>query len=100
MRDKVRYIHRLPILVWTDDAEDHIARHAVTPEEVQAVVHVGPRWVTGGRAGTTLVYGKSEAGRPLLVVLASARGGGAHIVTARDLTGAEKRTLRRKGRWA
>lgn len=50
-----------------------------------------------GREGTTLVYGQTYAGRCLLVV-ALDEGGVAFIVTARDMTDAEKKTFRRKAR--
>jgi hypothetical protein len=50
-----------------------------------------------GRAGTTLVYGRTYAGRYLLVVVIP-EGQEAFVVTARDMTEAEKKTFRRKAR--
>ena len=47
--------------------------------------------------GTTLVYGQTHAGRHLLVVAVD-EGGQAFVVTARDMTDAEKKTFRRKAR--
>jgi uncharacterized protein len=44
-----------------------------------------------------LVYGRTYAGRYLLAV-ALDEGGQAFVVTARDMTDAEKRTFRRKAR--
>jgi hypothetical protein len=44
-----------------------------------------------------LVYGRTYAGRYLLVV-AIDENGAAFIVTARDMTDAEKKTFRRKAR--
>ena len=46
---------------------------------------------------TILVYGRTYAGRYLLVV-AIDENGAAFIVTARDMTDAEKKTFRRKAR--
>jgi len=40
----------------------------------------------------------TNAGRYLLVVIASALDGGLYVVTARDLNSSERRTFRRKGR--
>ncbi len=54
---------------WTDQAEDHIAAHDVTPDEVEQVVHTRPRLVLRGREGTEYVFGTTDAGRYLLVVL-------------------------------
>ena len=50
-----------------------------------------------GRDRTTLVYGRTYAGRYLLVVVIG-EGQEAFAVTARDMTEAEKKTFRRKAR--
>ncbi|MDQ2845449.1 MAG: hypothetical protein M3Y77_03660 [Actinomycetota bacterium] len=68
---------------WTEQAEEHIARHAVRPGEVEEVLYGRRRYVAAGRAGTTLVFGATAAGRHLLVVVGEAPDGGVSIVTAR-----------------
>ena len=99
MRDESRYTgSALPSITWTEESEDHIARHGVTPEEVQEALYTRPRWITPGRSETTLVFAMTNAGRHLLVVIAPALDGGVYVVTARDLTDSERRTFRRKGR--
>ena len=99
MRDESRYTGgALPPITWAEESEDHIARHGVTPEEVQEALYTRPRWIAPGRNGTTLVFAMTDAGRYLLVVIAPALDGGVYIVTARDLTDSERRTFRRKGR--
>lgn len=96
MHDNVRYIKWTIVeLAWTRDAEDHVARHGVVRRDVEDVLD-GRYWRARGRSGTALVYGRTRGGRPLLVVLAPGRDGSAEVVTARDLTAAERRTLRRK----
>jgi uncharacterized protein len=40
---------------WTEESEDHIARHGVTPVEVEQVLYSRPRLVAKGRDGVTLV---------------------------------------------
>ncbi|WP_158372448.1 BrnT family toxin [Cellulosimicrobium cellulans] len=96
MDDNVRYIRWTIVeLAWTREAEDHIARHGVEPRDVEDVLG-GRHWRARGRSGTTLVYGRNRGGRSLLVVLAPGRGGAAGVVTARDLTPGERRTLRRR----
>jgi hypothetical protein len=47
---------------------------------------------------STLVYGRTDAGRYLLVVLAESADGRWYVATARELTDAEMRTFRGKGR--
>ncbi|MFB7470932.1 hypothetical protein [Kitasatospora sp. NPDC056184] len=80
-------------IYWTDRSEEHIARHGVTPGEVEQVVFARPRWLTPGREGTTLCLGVTNAGRHLLVVLAvsTALQSCWYCVTARDMTGSERR---------
>jgi hypothetical protein len=75
----------------------HIAAHGVTLVEVREAILERPYWAAPGREGTILVYGRTYAGRYLLVV-AIDENGAAFIVTARDMTDAEKRTFRRKAR--
>jgi uncharacterized DUF497 family protein len=83
---------------WTENAEDHIAAHAVAPDEVEQVVNTRPRLVLTGREETDYVFGTTDAGRYLLVVLTEAVDGRDHVVTAREMTDAERQAFRRKGR--
>jgi len=81
----------------SDWSADHIAAHGVTLDEVREAILEHPYWAVPGRDGTTLIYGRTYAGRHLLVV-SLAEGEEAFIVTARDMTAAEKKTFRRKAR--
>jgi len=83
---------------WTENAEDHIAAHDVTPDEVEQVVNTRPRLVLAGREGMQHLFGTTSAGRHLLVVLTEAMDGRDYVVTARRMTDAERQTFRRKGR--
>jgi hypothetical protein len=42
---------------WTDDSEAHIARHGVSPEEVEQATE-RPFYTMPGRDGTTLLFGR------------------------------------------
>jgi uncharacterized DUF497 family protein len=81
----------------SDWSADHIAAHGVTLDEVREAILERPYLAVPSRDGTTLVYGRTYAGRYLLVV-AIADADEAFIVTARDMTDAEKKTFRRKAR--
>lgn len=72
----------------------------VTPAEVEEIVNTRPRWEAKGRDDTTLLYGQTDAGRYLFVVVAeSVMGPGCwYVVTARDMEPGEVRTFRQKGR--
>jgi hypothetical protein len=83
---------------WTDWSEDHIRRHDVTAAEVEEVLFSRPRWIAKGRHDTTLVFGSTIAGRPLLIVTINEGAEVAFVVTSRDMTEQEKRTFRRKAR--
>lgn len=74
---------------WTDDSEAHIARHGVTPEEVEQATE-RPFYTMPGRGGTTLLYGQTHAGRYLLIVLTGSSDGRWHVVTARTMTESER----------
>ncbi len=81
----------------SDWSAAHIAAHDVTLDEVREAILEHPYWAAPGRDGAILVYGRTYAGRFLLVV-AIAEGEEAFVVTARDMTSAEKKTFRRKAR--
>lgn len=81
---------------WTEWSESHVAAHNVAAHEVEEVLFDPPRWIAPGRDGTTLVFGTTEAGRHLLVVVVNEGDDCAFIVTARDMNRAEKRTFKRK----
>lgn len=83
---------------WTDKSEDHIAAHNVTPDETEQVLYTHPRLVLKGRKGTEYLFGTTDAGRYLLVVLTESTDGLAYVVTARDMTDAERQAFRQKGR--
>ncbi len=88
--------------VWPDDRVEHIARHGVTPEEVEQTCF-GKCFVRRTRAeGTSPVYyvlGQTDAGRHLFCVIIRFSDGRAYPVTARTMTAKEKRRyLKWKGR--
>ena len=82
-------------IAWDDRSEGHIARHNVTPWEVEEVVGSRPLIHEKGRGGTRYIFGQTYSGRPLFVVLAQALDGRVYVVTARDMTLMERRKFRR-----
>ncbi|MBI2303641.1 MAG: BrnT family toxin [Chloroflexi bacterium] len=81
-------IHRL---IWDPCNVAHIARHGVTPEEVEEVCH-GEPVVQVGKKGRSLVFGPTLSGRILTVVLdaESSPGGVYYPVTARPSSRRER----------
>lgn len=93
-------------LLWTAERIDHIARHGLTPEEVEEAVFDDPnRFVRRGEVSVRsrkerlyLVYGCTSAGKKLLVVLIDKGQGRAYPVTARPMTPREARAYERRGK--
>jgi hypothetical protein len=84
---------------WEPWSEQHIAAHGVSPGDVEEVVYARPRLVGRGRDQTTLVWGRTAAGRHLLVVLAADHSGStSFVVTARDMTAREKAAFKARAR--
>lgn len=85
-------------LVWRADRVDHVARHGLTPAEVEEAVFDDPdrRMFRGPRSERDrtryiyYVYGRTGGGRYLLVVLLDLGRGEALPVTARDMTQRER----------
>jgi uncharacterized DUF497 family protein len=86
---------RITRLEWDDYRVEHIALHDVEPYEVWEVCQ-DPLHATHreGRNRYRL-YGQTEGGRYLFVVLEQIAGSVYRPVTARDMTAGEKRNYRR-----
>lgn len=88
---------RIQEFVWPEDRIDHIARHGVTPEEVEEVCF-GPALVQRAKSeGENPVYyvlGQTAAGRYLFCVAIHFPDGKGYPVTAREMTDKEKRRYR------
>ncbi len=83
---------RFDVLRWTPDRIAHVQRHSVEPEEADEVLADPGADMRRGRDGCYLLYGRTEDGRPLLLVLVDETERVAGPVTARDATDAERRT--------
>jgi len=94
---------RIDWLIWDDWNVAHIAEHGVTPEEVDEICLRGRPLVR--HAGKTRyglpryhVYGQTEAGRYLFIVLDREVKGIFYVVTARDMNASERRFYRKAGK--
>jgi len=79
--------------IWPEDRIDHIARHGITPAEVEEVCF-GPALVqrakSEGKNPVFYVLGQTDAGRHLFCVVIQFPGGKGYPVTARVTTDKEK----------
>jgi uncharacterized protein len=89
---------RIEALLWPEERIEHIARHGVTPAEVEEVCF-GKSFVRRAKSeGANPVYyvmGQSVAGRYLFCVIIPFPDGNAYPVTAREMTTKEKRRYRK-----
>lgn len=84
--------------IWTEERIEHIARHGVTPEEVEEGCFkksLVQRTKSEGENPVYYVLGQTEAGRYLFCVIIRFPDGKGYPVTAREMTDKEKRRYRR-----
>ncbi|RLC60128.1 MAG: BrnT family toxin [Chloroflexota bacterium] len=80
---------------WDEENVEHIASHRVEPFEAEEVLDDDPL-ILKTRDDKYLAYGQTDAGRYLLVVFVWKYHHTIRVITARDLTRAEKRRLKRR----
>jgi len=83
---------------WTEDAIEHISRHRVHPEEVEEICFGQQPLIRSGRGGLHYVFGRTQNGRHLFVVVRDLRRGEAMVVTARDMDSKERTYYERRGK--
>ena len=84
--------------IWPDDRVEHIARHGVTPDEVEEVCFrksLVQRAKSEGKNPVYYVLGRTDAGRYLFCVVIRFPDGNGYPVTAREMTAKEKRRFRK-----
>jgi uncharacterized DUF497 family protein len=86
-------------ITWDQETVDHIARHAVSPEEVEQVLFNDEDVpiIMRGRENKYLTYGETDSGRFLFIVWVS-KYRKTRIVTARNMTKKEKQFYRKRKR--
>ncbi len=83
--------------VWPEDRVDHVARHGVSPAEVEETCFgraLVQRSKTLGENPVYYVLGQTVAGRYLFCVIIRFPDGNGYPVTARTMTAKEKRRYR------
>jgi len=87
-------IHRI---IWPEDRVDHIARHAITPEEFEETCFGLPlvrRAKSVEKNPVFYILGQTDAGRYLFCLVIQFPDGNGYPVTARSMTDKEKRRYR------
>lgn len=83
---------------WDDNNISHIARHNVSPDEVEDVAFDDEPWIKKGRSGTRYMLGYTIGGRYLFVVYVLTGKGIARVITAMDMDDNTKRLYKRRGK--
>jgi len=85
---------------WKEESIEHIARHLISPQEVEEVcfnVNDAP-FIRSGRENLHYVFGKTNSGRFLFIVVRFIRNGEVRVITARDMNTWEKKHFKKRGK--
>ncbi len=83
---------------WNENNIDHIARHGVSPDEVEDVAFDDVPWIKKGRKGTRYMLGYTVAGRYLFTVYTLRNKGVAKVITAMDMDDKTRRLYKKRGK--
>lgn len=81
-------------LIWDERNIEHIARHDVTPQEVEEVCHNDPVFISG-HSGRLMAIGTSRSGRAISVILDPKDDEGVWFVVTARSADRKERTLYR-----
>lgn len=85
-------------LLWDDEAVEHVTRHNVTPAEVEDVVYEARSLILRTRQDRYMVYGQTNSGRYLKVVIEPLGRGCFYPITAYEMDDTDRQLYRRKSR--
>lgn len=89
---------RINRIDWPDDTVLHIARHGVEPDEIEEVCFEGKPFIFKARYNRYYALGQTKNGRYLAVIFEYLGQNKAQIVTARAMSGAERKLYQRQRR--
>lgn len=84
-------------LLWDEETIEHIwERHQLGIEEVDEAFHDPKALIHSGKYGRQVVYGRTEGGRYLTIIIKFESKQVAWLITARPMIDSEKRRYRRR----
>ena len=87
---------RITSFEWTENDINHIARHAVTPEEAEEVCFQGSPIILKAKYGRYIALGQAGGGRYLAVIFKYTGHQKAKVITARAMSETERRFYKRR----
>ena len=85
-------------ILWDADSIYHIAKHNVTPEEIEGAVFEGNSIVLKAKEKRYIVLSQTISGKYLTIVIAFKLKGRVQIITARDMDEKERKFYKRRGK--
>lgn len=84
-------------LLWDDETIEHIwERHHLTIEEVDEAFHDPKALIHTGKHSRQVVYGQTEGGTYLTIIVKFESRQSAWLITARSMTDSERQRYRRR----
>ena len=83
---------------WNDTNIEYIARHNVSPDEVEDVAFDDEPWIKKGRRGTRYMLGYTVSGRYLFIVYRLKNRGIARVITAMDMDEKTRKLYKKRGK--
>ena len=83
---------------WDENNVEHIAKHHISPDEIENIAFDDEPWIKRGRTGTRYMLGYTVAGRYLFVVYVLKSKGIARVITAIDMDEKTRKLYKRRGR--
>ncbi|MEW6681074.1 MAG: BrnT family toxin [bacterium] len=85
-------------ILWDEDSIYHIAKHSVSPREVEEAVFEGNPLILKRMEKRYIVLSKTLAGRYLTIVIAFKLKGRVKVITARNMDEKERKYYEKKGK--
>ncbi|MDP3296249.1 MAG: BrnT family toxin [Thermodesulfovibrionia bacterium] len=85
-------------ILWDEESVYHIAKHGISPREVEEAIFEGSPLVLKGRDGKYIVLSRSLSGRYLIIIAAFKLKGRVKVITARDMDEKERKYYQRRGK--
>ena len=83
---------------WNDRNIEHIARHNVSPDEVEDVAFDDEPWIRKGRKGARYMLGYTIGGLYLFIVYSLRSKGIARVITAMDMDEKTRKLYKKRGK--
>lgn len=85
-------------ILWDEETIYHIAKHGISPKEVEEAIFEGNSIILKGRNGRYIVLSRAMSGRYLTIVVSFKLKGRIKVITARDMDDKEQKYYQRRGK--